>query len=131
MTSKSKICDDARTNYSSHVSLFNDAQRLFYERQLPSILTDLQQMDGKRSEELKDVYIKSIQSHAEVLPRIQRCLEEMTKQAEQLNANTDAHVVIDEYKSGYAIPEDEKEVSSSWYEMQTGLRFPIDRSQCW
>lgn len=119
MTSKSKISDDARTNYSSHVSLFNDAQRLFYERQLPSILTDLQQLDGKRSEELKDVYIKSIQSHAEVLPRIQRCLEEMTKQAEQLNANTDAHVVIDEYKSGYAIPEDEKEVSHLHDEMQT------------
>lgn len=111
MTYKSKISDDARTNYSSHVSLFNDAQRLFYERQLPSILTDMQQLDGKRSEELKDVYIKSIQSHAEVLPRIQRCLEEMTKQAEQLNANNDANVVIDEYKSGYAIPEDEKEVS--------------------
>lgn len=114
MTSKLKISDDARTNYSSYVSLFNDAQRLFYERQLPSILTDMQQLDGKRSEELKDVYIKSIQSHAEVLPRIQRCLEEMTKQAEQLNANTDANVVIDEYKSGYAIPEDEKEVRHSF-----------------
>lgn len=111
MTSKSKICDDAHSNYSTHVSLFNDAQRLFYERQLPSILTDLQQLDGKRTDELKDVYIKFIQSHAEVLPRIQRCLDEMTKQTEQLNANTDAQVVIEEYKSGYAIPDDEKEVN--------------------
>ncbi|CAF2347680.1 unnamed protein product [Rotaria sp. Silwood2] len=110
MTSKSKICDDAHTNYSSQVSLFNDTQRLFYERQLPSILTDLQQLDGKRSDELKDVYIKFIQSHAEVIPRIQRCLDEMTKQTEQLNANTDAQVVIEEYKSGYAIPDDEKEI---------------------
>ncbi|CAF3363903.1 unnamed protein product [Rotaria sp. Silwood1] len=110
MTSKSKICDDAHTNYSSHVSLFNDTQRLFYERQLPSILTDLQQLDGKRSDELKDVYIKFIQSHAEVIPRIQRCLDEMTKQTEQLNANIDAQVVIEEYKSGYTIPDDEKEI---------------------
>jgi hypothetical protein len=110
MTTKSKICDDAHINYSSQLSLFNDTQRLFHERQLPSILTDLQQLDGKRSDELKDVYIKFIQSHAEVLPRIQRCLDEMTKQAEQLNANTDAQVVIEEYKSGYVIPEDEKEV---------------------
>lgn len=110
MTSKSKICDEARLNYSSQVSVFNDTQRLFYERQLPSILTDLQQLDGKRSDEVKDVYSKFILSHAEVLPRIQRCLDEMTKQAEQLNANTDAQVVIEEYKSGYAIPDDEKEV---------------------
>jgi thyroid hormone receptor interactor 10 len=107
---KSKTCDDAHTNYSTHVSLYNDTQRSFYERQLPSILTDLQQLDGKRSDELKDVYIKFIQSHAEVLPRIQRCLDEMTKQTEQLNANTDAQVVIEEHKSGYAIPDDEKEV---------------------
>ncbi|CAF2144020.1 unnamed protein product [Rotaria magnacalcarata] len=110
MTSKSKICDDAHTNYSSHVSLFNETQSLFYERQLPNILSELQQLDGKRSDELKDVYIKFIQSHAEVLPRIQRCLDEMTKQTEQLNANTDAHAVIEEYKSGYAIPDDQKEV---------------------
>jgi hypothetical protein len=113
MTTKSKICDDAHTNYSSHVSLFNDTQHLFYERQLPSILTDLQQLDGKRSDELKDVYIKFIQSHKEVLPRIQRCLDEMTTQTEQLHANTDAQVVIEEYKSGYAIPDDEKEVNHS------------------
>ena len=113
MTGKSKTCEDAHSNYSSHVSMFNETQRLFYERQLPSILTDLQQLDGKRSEELKDVYLKFIQSHAEVLPRIQKCLEEMTKQTEQLNANRDAQVVIEEYKSGYAIPDDEKEVSHS------------------
>ena len=110
MTSKSKICDDAHSNYSAQVSLFNDTQHLFYERQLPSILTDLQHLDGKRSDELKDVYVKFIQSHAEVLPRIQRCLEEMTKQAEQLNSQSDAQVVIEEYKSGYIIPDDEKEV---------------------
>ncbi|CAF0920374.1 unnamed protein product [Adineta steineri] len=110
MTSKSKTCDDAHAIYSSQVSLFNDTQRLFHERQLPSILTDLQQLDAKRSDELKDVYVKFIQSHAEVLPRIQRCLDEMTKQAEQLNANTDAQVVIEEHKSGYAIPDDEKEI---------------------
>lgn len=110
MTSKSKICDDARTNYSSHVSLFNDTQRLFHERQLPSILTDLQHLDEKRSDELKDVFFKSIQSHVEVLPRIQRCLDEMIKQTEQLNAQTDAQAVIDEYKTGYGIPIDEREI---------------------
>jgi hypothetical protein len=111
MTSKSKISDDARSNYSFQVSLFNDTQRSFHERQLPSILSDLQQLDGKRSDELKDVYIKFIQSHVEVLPRIQRCLDEMTQQTEQLNANKDAQVVIEEYKSGYAIPDDEREVA--------------------
>jgi hypothetical protein len=35
----------------------------------------------------------------------------MTAQTEQLNANTDGQVVIEEYKSGYAIPDDEREVS--------------------
>jgi hypothetical protein len=112
MTVKSKICDDAHTNYSSYVSLYNDNQRLFYERQLPSILTDLQQLDKKRSDELKNIYFDFIQSHMEVLPRIQRCLEEMSKQTEQLNSAVDAQVVIDEYKSGYAIPDDQKVVGN-------------------
>jgi hypothetical protein len=113
MTTKTKISDDAHIHYSSYVSLYNDTQRLFYERQLPSILSDLQQLDGKRSDELKHVYIEFIQSHAEVLPRIQTCLDEMSKQTEQLNSYTDAQIVIDEYKSGYAIPDDRKVVRNS------------------
>jgi hypothetical protein len=119
MTTKSKISDDAHINYSSYVSLYNDTQRLFYERQLPSILSDLQQLDGKRSDELKHVYIEFIQSHAEVLPRIQTCLDEMSKITEQLNSYTDAQIVIEEYKSGYAIPDDEREVRNSIIDIHT------------
>jgi hypothetical protein len=110
MTLKTKICDDAHANYSSQVSLYNDTQRVFYERQLPSILTDLQQLDNKRSDELQRIYFYFIQSHMEVLPRIQACLDEMSKQTKQLNAQTDAQVVIDEYKTGYTIPDDQKVV---------------------
>jgi hypothetical protein len=114
MTIKTKICDDAHVNYSSTVSLYNDTQRLFYERQLPSILNEFQQLDKKRSDEIKAIYFDFIQSHMEVLPRIQRCLEEMSKQTEQLNSGADAQVVIEEYKSGYAIPEDQKVVRNSF-----------------
>jgi hypothetical protein len=110
MTLKSKICDESHTNYSSQVSLYNDIQRMFYERQLPNILCDLQQIDRKRSDELKIVYFHFIQSHLEVLPRIQACLIEMSKQTEQVNSYTDAQVVIDEYKTGYVIPDDQKVV---------------------
>ncbi|CAF4884442.1 unnamed protein product, partial [Rotaria socialis] len=62
MTSKSKVCDDAHATYSSQVSMYNDTQRLFYEEQLPSILSNLQQLDGKRSNELKNIYFNFIQS---------------------------------------------------------------------
>ncbi|CAF2834271.1 unnamed protein product [Rotaria sp. Silwood2] len=113
MTLKSKTCDDAHTNYTSQVSQYNDTQRLFYGQQLPSILLDLQELDGKRSDELKKIYFHFIQSHSEVLPRIQRCLDEMSKQTEQLNSYTDSQIVIDEYKSGYAIPNDEKVIDLS------------------
>ncbi|CAF0941527.1 unnamed protein product [Rotaria sordida] len=108
MTFKTKTCDDAHINYSSQVSQYNDIQHLFYEQQLPNILLDLQQLDQKRSDELKNIYFHFIQSHVEVLPRIQRCLDEMSKQMEQLNSYNDSQVVIDEYKSGYTIPSDEK-----------------------
>ena len=110
MTVKVKISDDAHGNYSTQVSLYNDTQRVFYERQLPSILTDLQQSDQKRSEELKTIYFYSIQSHMEVLPRIQTCLDEMFKQTEQSNAQQDGQIVIEEYKTGYSIPDDQKVV---------------------
>jgi len=110
MTLKNKICDDAHTNYSSQVSLYNDTQHLFYERQLPSILCDLQKLDGQRSNELKNIYFHFTQSHVEVLPRIQTCLDEMSKQIEQLNSYADAQIVIDQYQSGYAIPDDQKVV---------------------
>lgn len=112
MTVKSKICDDSYTNYSSQVSLYNDIQRIFYEGQLPNILLDFQQLDKKRLDELKIIYFQFIQSHAEVLPRIQSCLHEMSKQTEQLNSYTDAQVVIDEYKTGYTIPDDQQVVNN-------------------
>ena len=34
----------------------------------------------------------------------------MSKQTEQLNSYTDAQVVINEYKTGYVIPDDQKVV---------------------
>lgn len=110
MTSKGKICDDAHANYSCQVSVYNDVQRLFYEQQLPSILTELQQLDGKRLDQLKYIYFNFIESQVEVLPRIKRCLDEMSKQAETLNSFTDEQNIVDEYKTGYAIPSDEKVV---------------------
>ncbi|UJR21560.1 hypothetical protein I4U23_024643 [Adineta vaga] len=110
MTLKTKISDDAHTNYSTQVSVYNDTQRSFYERQLPSILCDLQQLDGKRSNDVRKIYSHFIQSHMEVLPRVQRCLEEMSKQIEQLNPCADAQVVINEYQTGYAIPDDQKPI---------------------
>ncbi len=113
MTLKTKICDDAHTNYSSQVSSYNDSQRVFYERQLPTILTDLQQLDCQRSEELKTIYFHFIQSHLEVLPRIQTCLNEMFQQTEQMNSQADAQIVINEYKTGYAIPDDQRVVNLS------------------
>jgi hypothetical protein len=113
MTLKTKICDDAHTNYSSQVSSYNDSQRVFYERQLPTILTDLQQLDCQRSEELKTIYFHFIQSHLEVLPRIQTCLNEMFQQTEQMNSQADTQIVINEYKTGYAIPDDQRVVEYS------------------
>lgn len=112
MTIKSKICDESHTNYSSQVSIYNDTQRIFYERQLPAILLDFQQLDKKRSDELKIIFFHFIQSHAEVLPRIQSCLHEMSKQTEQINSYSDALVVIDEYKTGYMIPDDQQVVNN-------------------
>lgn len=110
MTFKSKACDEAHTNYSSQVSIYNDIQHLFYEQQLPSILSDLQKLDNKRADELKNIYYCFIQSHVEVLPRIKTCLDEMIKLTDQINSFKDTQVVIDEYKSGYTIPNDEKVV---------------------
>ena len=110
MTTKSKVCDDAHTTYAAQVSTYNDAQRLFYERQLPSILSDLQLLDGKRSDELKNVVGQFLQSHLDILPRIQLCLDEMAKQNEQSSSFTDALMVIEQYRSGYAIPDDQRVV---------------------
>ncbi|CAF0916415.1 unnamed protein product, partial [Didymodactylos carnosus] len=110
MTTKSKLCDESKTNYSLNVKSFNDVQRIFYERQLPSVLNELQEIDCKRSNELKDCYFKFIQSNMEVLPRIEKCLEEMHKQTQLINSIQDCNLVIDDYKSGYLIPDDQKEI---------------------
>ena len=128
MTIKTKICDEAHSNYSSQVVLYNDTQRIFYERQLPTILNDLQQLDMKRSEELKTVLFHSIQSHAEVVPRIQTCLDEMFKQIEQLNALNDSQIVINELKTGYVIPDDQKVVRVHSFSLSSSLFFLFCRT---
>lgn len=106
MNSKAKIADDAHQSYLAQVTIYNENQHLYYEQQLPSLLSDLQQYDSQHSDQTKQVYRQFIQAHQEVLPRIQTCLNEMSKQTEQINAMVDENRVIDEYKSGYGIPED-------------------------
>ena len=106
MSLKAKLSDESHTAYETQVLSYNASQRCFYEQQLPTILTDLQNFHNKHAEEIKQTYREFIQAHAEVLPRIQCCLNEISKQTENINGDTDAAMIIDEYKSGYGIPED-------------------------
>jgi formin-binding protein 1 len=110
MNSKGKLSTDAQTHYQSQMSVYNESQRLFYGQQLPRILIDLQTYASQHSDQLKHVYQQSIQAHVDVLPRIQICLNEIVKQVDSIDSTCDANMVIDEYKSGYTIPDDHKPV---------------------
>lgn len=106
MNSKAKLADEARETYLLQVKTFNQHQNIFYEKDLPQLLIDLQQFDQRNSDRLKEIFRDFIRSHSEVLPRIQICLNEMLKKTEEIDSIADENRVIDEFKTGYPIPED-------------------------
>ena len=129
MNSKAKSADDAQQNYLSQVNIYNQNQHVFYEQELPHLLTDLQHADSQHSDQLKEIFREFIRSHSEVLPRIQVCLQEMSKKTEEIDAIADENRLIDEYKSGYTIPEDYQPVKSRKKRAEKNFTSLLDRSE--
>ena len=102
---KSRV-DLAKANYKNHLRETNIAKKQFYEEQLPEIMKKLQSLEERRIKSFKEYLNDSVTCEIKLLPRIQKCYNEIQAEINRITSEKDVEIIIDFFKSGYKIPDD-------------------------
>lgn len=103
---KSRSCEDSKTDYANQLQKTNELQRVHYTDLMPNIFQQLQDMEERRIACVQNVMKKTADTHRNILPIVQKCLDGIICAAESINPREDSLLVIEKYKSGYDPPED-------------------------
>lgn len=103
---KSRSCEDSKTDYANQLQKTNELQRVHYTDLMPNIFQQLQDMEERRIACVQNVMKRTADVHKQILPIVQKCLDEIITVAESINPREDSFLVIEKYKSGYDPPED-------------------------
>ncbi|KAI7684784.1 Formin-binding protein 1 -like protein, partial [Sarcoptes scabiei] len=112
---KSSMCDDAKSDYANHLQRTNELQRQHFTELMPRVFHQLQDMDERRSQCIRDYISQGAQIRLKVMPIIDKCIEGMIEASKMIDPKEDSQMVIDKYKSGVDPPGDFpfKDLSSS------------------
>jgi hypothetical protein len=103
---KLRQCDSFKADYANHLCDANKVKSKYYDEQLPSVLKNLQLLEERRLNAFKDFLKDTILIETEVIPRIERCYNEMTNAANKISDENDVEIVVQLFKTGYTIPPD-------------------------
>ncbi|XP_055947213.1 formin-binding protein 1 homolog isoform X1 [Argiope bruennichi] len=103
---KQQACEDCKTDYSNQLQKTNEAQRQHYNELMPKVFQDLQEMDEKRIISVQAIFKQTTEAHRQVLPFINKCLDEIDRAADSIDPKGDSDVVVGKLKSGYQPPGD-------------------------
>ncbi|XP_055955143.1 formin-binding protein 1 isoform X2 [Patella vulgata] len=106
MNTKAQLCEECKNEYAAQLLTTNQHQSNFYTSLMPEVFQQLQQMDEKRINRLKDFIHQCADVEANVIPIINTCIDGMKKAANNIDANNDSRLVIDRNKSGFPKPDD-------------------------
>jgi len=114
-TARQRMCEQYRGDYARELIRANEHQRAFYYTNLPTVLNNLQNLEVSRTNFLKEVLLEGVQAEKEISPIIVKCLEEIERCIESIDATADTQLVIDRHKTGNVPPCD-----SEFEEMKLG-----------
>ena len=103
---KVRACDTLKAEYANHLCEANKVKSKFYNEQLPNVLNNLQLLEEKRINSYREFLKDSISIETEVMPRIEKCYNEMTSASNKISVENDVEVVVQLFKTGYKIPSD-------------------------
>lgn len=103
---KERLCESSKTDYAKQLEVANQAQREHYTELMPKVFQQLQDMESRRIESVKNFMKLSAIVQKSVAPIINKCLDGVIDAANTINPNTDAQMVVDRFKSGMQPPDD-------------------------
>ena len=96
-----KWVEDTKKEYNSQKQKSSEHQEKFYNKQLPSIFHNLQNVEEKRIKIMKISIIKSMNVEKGVLEKLSQCLDGMSVCSEYIDEKEDSRIVIEKFKSGF------------------------------
>lgn len=104
--SKNQMCDDAKSDYATHLQRTNDIQRQHYQELMPKVFHQFQDMEERRSQCIRNYIQSSASIRRKVLPIVEKCIDGMIHASETIDPREDSRLVIEKYKSGVYPPDD-------------------------
>ena len=103
---KRTLAEDAKNDYARALVKCNEQQRAHHTRVVPDLLQQYQAEYIKSAETYCQTVKKYCAAEEKFRPLMSSCLGDISAKANQVNGQTDADSVVDEFKTGYHPPED-------------------------
>uniref|UniRef100_A0A915DY51 F-BAR domain-containing protein n=1 Tax=Ditylenchus dipsaci TaxID=166011 RepID=A0A915DY51_9BILA len=103
---KNQICEQAKQSYAHGLESANQAQHNYYNQSLPNLLEEMRKLDMSRIETTKSAMLESVNAERSVSSIVQRCYSDMESAISTINPEKDTLVVVEQHRSGYALPAD-------------------------
>ncbi|KAK6468821.1 cdc42-interacting protein 4-like protein isoform X1 [Huso huso] len=103
---RTHIAEECKNEYAAQLQKYNKDQNSFYFTDMPQVYNKLQDMDERRVKKLREGYHTFAETERRVMPIIGKCLDGITKAADNANEKKDALTLIELHKSGFQRPED-------------------------
>lgn len=103
---KGQMCEVAKSDYASQLQQTNDQQKRHYHELMPKVFRQLQDMEERRAQCLRNYVQQSAQIRRKVLPIIDKCIDGQIEASNLIDPAVDSKLVIEKYKSGMCPPED-------------------------
>uniref|UniRef100_A0A8C4R370 Formin binding protein 1a n=1 Tax=Eptatretus burgeri TaxID=7764 RepID=A0A8C4R370_EPTBU len=103
---RTQLAEDTKNEYATQLQKYNEEQNQHYFAILPKIFQDLQDMEEKRTCTFSHSLLNFANIDRQVMPILSKCLDGMTKAAEDINQQNDAAAVVEAHKSGFERPSD-------------------------
>ena len=104
--SKKQLCDDAMSDYATHLQRTNELQRAHYRELMPKVFHQFQDMEERRAACMRNFIQSGAAIRRKVLPIVEKCIEGMVTASEQIDPQEDSRLVVERYKSGILPPDD-------------------------
>lgn len=99
-------CEQAKQHYAAALETTNTAQRAHFNEKIPHLLDEMRRLDVDRIQETKQAMMQCVDVETEVLSVVKCCYNDMREAIRTIDPPKDTHIVVEQNKTGYAIPAD-------------------------
>ncbi|KAM4574662.1 formin-binding protein 1-like isoform 1-T1 [Fundulus diaphanus] len=103
---RTHMADESKNEYAAQLQNFNTEQWKHFNKSIPHIFKNLQNMDERRTVKLGETYRSFAEAERRVIPIVSKCLDGMVSAAKSVDERRDSAIVVESFKSGFEPPGD-------------------------